>query len=51
MTTKVRLHARKERIALAKLKRANAKIEDLTKKEEKENLNILSEVSLHASNT
>ena len=35
LKTKVKLYAQKERIALAKLKRANAKIEDLTKKEEK----------------
>ena len=47
LRTRVKLHARKERIALAKLKRANAKIESLTKQGEEERLDILSEVSLH----
>ena len=47
----VKLHARKERISLAKLKRANNKIESLIKQGEKDKLDILFEVSLHASNT
>ena len=51
LRTRVKLHARKERIALAKIKRENAKIENLTKQGEKEKLDILSQVSLHASKT
>ena len=51
LRTRVKLHARKERIALVKLKRANAKIENLTKKGEKEKLYILAEVSLHEKRT
>jgi len=50
LRTRVKLHAWKERIALAKLKRSIAQIEYLTKQEEKEKLDILAEVSLHASN-
>ena len=48
LRARVKIHARKERISLAKLKRANEKIESLTKKWEKEKLDILVEVSLHA---
>jgi len=39
------------KIARAKLKRAHAKIEALTKQEEKRRLDILFKASLHASNT
>ena len=49
--TRIKLDSRKERIALAKLKRANAKLEVLTKQEEKKKLDILAEVTIHASNT
>ena len=48
---RVKLHAWKERIALAKLKRANAKIESLTKQGEKQRLYILFKVSILASST
>ena len=44
---KVKHHALKEKIALAKLKSANAKIEDLTM-EEKKKLKIIVEASLQA---
>ena len=44
-----RHYAMRNRIARAKLKRAHAKIQALTKKKEKERLEILVEVSLHAS--
>lgn len=48
LRTRVKLHARKERIALAKLKTTNAKIEILTKQGEKLRLDILAKVYLHA---
>lgn len=51
LRSRVKLHAWKEKIVLEKLKRANAKIEILTKKREKKRLDILVEVSLHASST
>lgn len=41
----------RDKIAKAKLKRAYEKIQNLAKKINKEKLDILSEVSLHASNT
>lgn len=44
---KIKHQAWKEKIALAKLKRANAKIEHLIMKEEKK-LDILAEASLQA---
>jgi len=40
-------YAMRNKIARAKLKRAHAKIEALTKKEEKRRLDILTEASLH----
>ena len=43
-------YAMRDKIARAKLKRAHAKIEALTKQEEKKRLDILAEASLHASN-
>lgn len=43
-------YAMRNQIARAKLKRAQAKIEKLTKKEDKRKLYILAEASLHASN-
>jgi len=43
-------YAMRNKIARAKLKRAHAKIEALTKKEEKRKLDILAETSLQASN-
>ena len=44
-------YAMRNKIARAKLKRAHAKIEALTKQEEKKRLDILAEASLHASKT
>ena len=44
-------YAMRNKIARAKLKRAHAKIQALTKQKEKERLDILAEVSLHASST
>ena len=44
-------YAMRNKIGRAKLKRAHAKIEALTKQEEKRRLDILAEASLHASNT
>jgi len=46
----VKHYAMRDKIARAKLKRAHAKIEALTKKEKKKRLDILAEASLHASN-
>lgn len=43
---KVKHHAQKEKIAMAKLKKANAKVEALTMLEEKRKLDILAEASL-----
>jgi len=43
-------YAMRDKIARAKLKRAHAEIEALTKQEEKNRLDILAETSLHASN-
>ena len=45
---KAKHHAQKEKIAMAKLKRANAKVEALTMLEEKINLDILVEPSLQS---
>ena len=44
----VKHYAMRGKIARAKLKRAHAKIEALTKQEEKRRLDILVEASLHA---
>ena len=43
-------YAMRDKTARDNLKRAHAKIEALTKKEEKKRLDILVEASLHASN-
>lgn len=43
-------YAMRDKIAKAKLRRGHAKIEALTKKEEKNRLDILVKASLHASN-
>ena len=45
---KVKHYAQKDKIATTKLKRANAKIEALTMKEEERRLDILAKASLHA---
>ena len=45
---KVKHHAQKDKIAMAKLKRSNAKVEALTMLEEKRKLEILEEASLQA---
>ena len=43
-------YAMRKKVARAKLKRAHAKLEALTKQEHKKRLDILAKASLHASN-
>ena len=48
LRSKVKHHAQREKMPMAKLKRANAKVEALTMVEKKRKLDILAEASLQA---